>query len=117
MVPRQTEYVQVSVDTVFKPIGALAFVDSTVAVIVCPKDGAGQSTYRVKCTAVGYLRWYPSTAGSTPAPIAPTAGIANSQPNTVGMAAGTVETFEIPAGVQFIASTGATFEIMSGQGA
>lgn len=103
-----------SVDTVFKPIGPLTLV-GIAAIKVCLNDGSGMSTYRVRNTAgtVQYFTWGVSStvvfAGI------PTAGAPS--PNTIGMLAGSIETFEIPAGVYFIGNVGSAFEFTAGQGA
>jgi hypothetical protein len=103
----------VSIDTTFKPSGPLTFVGA-VAVQVVTKDGSGHVSYRVRniATAAQYFTWGQTAAVTAAA--APTAGVV--APNTIGMLGNSVETFEIPAGVFFIANSATGFEFTSGQG-
>lgn len=103
-----------AVDTVFKPIGPLTFVGA-VATQVVGKDGSGHCSYRVRnlnTAAAQYFTW--GQANTVTAAAAPIAG--TPAPNTIGMLPNSVETFEIPAGVFFIAATATGFEFTSGQG-
>jgi hypothetical protein len=65
----------------------------------------------------GYFAWGQTAAKATSnlANTPPAAG--TPAPTAIGMTAGTIETFEIPAGVFFIASAAAAFEFCAGQGA
>jgi hypothetical protein len=101
-----------SVDTVFKPLGPTTLVGVT-AVQVNTNLSAGISSYRIRnlLSTVQYFAWGPSTVG---APAAPTAGVPS--PNTIGMLPNSVETFELPINIYFIAGSAAAFEVTPGMG-
>lgn len=100
-----------TIDTVFKPLTPTSLVGVS-AVQVAPDAQNGGTTFRVRCLVSAYLSWgFKSTITALGAPAA---GVAVA--NTVGMTAGTVETFEIPTAAWFISNVAAAFEITNGQG-
>lgn len=105
-----------SVDTVFKPTGALTLVGVT-PIQVAITDGAGLATYHVRCLVTGYFAWGQTAAKATSnlTNTPPVAGVP--APQAIGMTVGAVEVFEIPAGVFIVASAAAAFEMIAGQGA
>lgn len=103
-----------SVDTVFKPIGPLTFVGNAAVQVVPDKLGGGVISFRVRnlATAAQYFTWGASSSVTSAG--APSSGTPS--PNTIGMLPNTMETFEIPAGSFFIASSATGFEFLAGQG-
>jgi len=102
-----------AVDTVFKPLGPTVLIVAS-AVQVTPA-ASGQMSYRVRnLTAVGtgqYFTWGPTSSVSSTSPSAGTPAA-----NTIGMVGGGVETFDIPPGMFFIASSVTGFEFTPGIG-
>jgi hypothetical protein len=110
-----------SIDTVFKPIGQLTFVGVT-PVRVVPNDGSGICSYRVVNLSVAtteqYFGWGVTASAATAALVnTPVTAPGNVAPNVIGMLGASVETFEIPAGVFFAASSATGFQFLAGQGA
>lgn len=98
-----------SIDTTFKPQGPTTLVGVTAVQV--DQGQAGSSTIRVRCLVTAYLTW--GVASTITA-----AGAPGATPvvNTVGLTAGTVETFEIPIRMFFISSVAAAFEVTPGMG-
>jgi hypothetical protein len=103
-----------SIDTVFKPLGPTVLVGVTAVQVVASGTGSNYSSIRVRNTATTtqYFTW----GGAAVAALgAPTAGVPSA--NTIGMAAGATETFDIPPALFFIGNTASAFEMTPGQGA
>lgn len=101
-----------SIDTCFKPLGPTTLVVNAALQVIPPGTNAATATYRIRnlSGSVQYLAWGSANVTVT----APSAGVP--QYGTVGMLGNSVETFEIPPGVYFIASTATGFEVTPGQG-
>ncbi len=101
-----------TINTVFQPKTPTILVGVT-AIQPATDNQLDAPGVRVRCLVTGYLSWGPKsniTALGAPANNAPVM-------NTMGMFAGTTETFEIPANFFFISSVAAGFEITGGTGA
>jgi hypothetical protein len=105
----------VSIDTVYKPTGPTVLV-TNVATQVATQNAGGVYMFRVRNLAAvaQYFSWGRTAAAATAlGGAAPTAA---GTPNTIGMIASSVETFEIPCDSFFIASSATGFEFSPGQG-
>lgn len=102
-----------SIDTVFKPLGPTVLIGLTAVQVVASGTGSNYSSIRVRNlgTVVQYFTW----GGANVASLTPSAGVPAA--NTIGMAAGATETFDIPPALFFIANAAAAFEMTPGQGA
>lgn len=100
-----------SQDSTFAVWGPVNLIGTT-PVQVLTTNGQSPTSYRVRCLVTGYLSWSPNSGVITP--VAPTAGVPSA--NTVGMTAGTVETFALTPNAFFQSSNAAGFEISPGEG-
>jgi len=106
-----------SIDTTFKPISPLTFIGTTPRqVVTAGQNQSGAISFRVKSLAASgtdqYFTWGQSnavTAGAAPTDNVPTV-------NTIGMLGASVETFELPAGSWFVASSATGFQFVAGTG-
>ena len=92
----------------FSPAGPSVLVGVTAVQVPCTAgSGVTGFSFRVRCLVAAYLTWG-STSGVT--------AVGGPGVNTLGMAAGGVETFAFPAASWFIANVAAAFEISPGDG-
>lgn len=99
----------------FTPQGSTVLVGTSAVQV--PASGSANTiavSYRVRNLQATqqYLTW--GSTNAVTAGAAPTAG--NPTANTVGLLAGSVETFTFPSGSWFISATVGAFEITPGEG-
>jgi hypothetical protein len=103
------------IDTTFKPITGNTYVGSGAVQVAIASAIQHVSTFRVRNPGSGaaYIAWGPTSGVA--APSAPSSGttIAN---NSIGVGAGLSVYIAVPPGSYFIASSGATFEVIGGAG-
>lgn len=103
-------------DAPFAPKGPTYLV-GTQPVQVLVTDGSLTVSYRISSlsTSRQYITWLPFTAAQPTIPIATPTAVAP-QANTIGMAAGATETFNLPANAWFRADAAGAFEVTPGEG-
>jgi hypothetical protein len=89
----------------FEPQGATVLIG--VSALQVPSSNISQRSCRVRCLVSAYLTWG-ATSG--------VAAVGGPGANTIGMTAGTVESFIFPANSFFISNVAASFEISPGEG-
>lgn len=98
----------------FTPQGKSFLVDSTAGGVQVTTAGGGALQYRIRNRG-SVEAWisYASTPGAlnTVLPV-----VGTPQTGIIGMNGGVTETFSLPANCWFIASSGATFEVIAGEG-
>ncbi len=111
----------------FRPTGPTYFVDENTAVQAASTTITSHQAYRIRNLgpAAAYIAFNTPnvSSGSTPTmakPVAPTSGTPSGNPSkgqgTIGMLPASVEVFILPANAFFLASAGATFEVLPGEG-
>ena len=105
-------------DSTLTPKGPTVLVGTTVVQVNAANPNEYSVSYRVRCLVTAYLAWSTNNDVTPGAPVitatAPSAG--TSQPNTLGMTAGAVETFTLPPNAWFVSSVAAAFEVSPGEG-
>ena len=111
----------------FKPSGPCYFVDENAAVQCSGTTSTQHQAYRIRNlgAAAAYIAFNTPrvTSGVAPTmakPVAPSSGTPSGNPSagqgTIGMLPMSVEVFTLASNAWFIASAGATFEVMPGDG-